>query len=236
MKTGVARMKAAKIPWWIETHRWMKWRLAMRIASLPDERWAKKAATWNPGLSTMHQTNRLVGRPRKRWEDEINNFLKPVETEETKGNEKQQRHLDKSGKKIEKDGKQWKANTQRQQPQHPLTVCTAEEILSKIQFDQHATWTAWSWMNTRWRPSRCHTPRTSMTLIDTAADTAYEPRKWNQTSKNWSWKGWWAQTTLMTESAALFPETLFPLLMNPWIQQLCSSFLFFPGTHMCRRD
>ena len=29
----------------IETHRRMKWRLAMRSASLPDERWTKKAAT-----------------------------------------------------------------------------------------------------------------------------------------------------------------------------------------------
>ena len=56
--TAIKRMKAAQIPCWIETHRRMKWRLAMRIASLPDERWARKAAEWNPGLSTMHQTNR----------------------------------------------------------------------------------------------------------------------------------------------------------------------------------
>ena len=55
---------------------------------LPDERWAKKAAKWNPGLSTTQQTNRPVGRPNKRWEDEINDFLKPEETEETKPDEK----------------------------------------------------------------------------------------------------------------------------------------------------
>ena len=36
--TAVEKMKAAKIPCWIETHRRMEWRLAMRIASLPDER------------------------------------------------------------------------------------------------------------------------------------------------------------------------------------------------------
>ena len=59
----------------------------MRLASLPDERWAKRAAEWNPGLSIKHQTYRPVGRPKKRWEDEINDFLKPEETEETKGNE-----------------------------------------------------------------------------------------------------------------------------------------------------
>ena len=41
---SIERMKAANIPCWIEAHSRMKWRLAMRIASLPDERWAKKAA------------------------------------------------------------------------------------------------------------------------------------------------------------------------------------------------
>ena len=95
--TATERMKASKIPCRIETHRRMKWRLAMRIASLPDERWTKKAAKWNPGLSTKHQTSRTVGRPKKRWEDKMNDFLKPEETEETKGNEiKKQRHLDES--------------------------------------------------------------------------------------------------------------------------------------------
>ena len=54
----------------------------MRIASLPDERWTKKAAKWNPGLSTKHQTNRTVERPEKRLEEKINDLLKPDETEE----------------------------------------------------------------------------------------------------------------------------------------------------------
>ena len=57
----------------------MTWRLAMRSASLPAE--------WNPGLSIEHQTYRQVGRPKKRLEDETNEFLKPEETEEMKGNE-----------------------------------------------------------------------------------------------------------------------------------------------------
>ena len=63
--TAVEKMKAAKIPCWIETRERMKWRSALRNASLPDERWAKKAAKWNPGLSTKHQTNRPVGRPKR---------------------------------------------------------------------------------------------------------------------------------------------------------------------------
>ena len=47
----------------------------------------RKAAEWNPGLSTKIKTCRAVGRPKKTWEDEINDFLKPEETEATEGND-----------------------------------------------------------------------------------------------------------------------------------------------------
>ena len=35
-----------------------------------------KAAVWNPEPSSKYRTNRAIGRPRKRWEDDINEFLK----------------------------------------------------------------------------------------------------------------------------------------------------------------
>ena len=54
----------------------MKWKLSLRIATSPSERWLKKAAEWNPGLSLRYRTNRAIGRTRKRWEDDINEFLK----------------------------------------------------------------------------------------------------------------------------------------------------------------
>ena len=57
----------------------MKWRLALRIATSPSERWLMKAAQWNPELSSKYRTNRAIGRPRKRWEDDINEFFKFVE-------------------------------------------------------------------------------------------------------------------------------------------------------------
>ena len=38
-----------------------------------------KAAEWNPELSSKNRTNR--GRPRRRWEDDINEFLRLVEDE-----------------------------------------------------------------------------------------------------------------------------------------------------------
>ena len=60
----------------------MKWRLAMRIATSPSERWLIKVVELNPELSSKYRTNRAIGRPRKRWEADINEFLKQV-VEET---------------------------------------------------------------------------------------------------------------------------------------------------------
>ena len=56
----------------------------MRTASLPEERWPKQISEWNPGLDSSVKTSMPVERPRKRWEDEINEFLKTEESEETK--------------------------------------------------------------------------------------------------------------------------------------------------------
>ena len=47
---------------------------------------ATRRTEWNPGFSINIKTCRSVGRPKK-WEDEINDILKPEETEATKGNE-----------------------------------------------------------------------------------------------------------------------------------------------------
>ena len=59
----------------------MKWRLALSIAQSLNDRWLKKAAEWNPELSSKYWTNRAIGRPRKRWADDINEFLKVEENE-----------------------------------------------------------------------------------------------------------------------------------------------------------
>ena len=93
-KKAQENVKKMKIPCWLEPHRSLKLRIAMRIASLPEERWTSKIIEWNFGLDNKIKTNRSVGRPRKRWEDDINEFSRPEETEETKGNDlKKQLHL-----------------------------------------------------------------------------------------------------------------------------------------------
>ena len=73
---AIDKMEHAKIRCWNKTHRKMKWKLAQRIATSPSERWLKKAAEWNPELSSRYRTNRTIGRSMKRWEDDINDFLK----------------------------------------------------------------------------------------------------------------------------------------------------------------
>ena len=81
------KMRTANFPCCTMTHKKMKWRLALRIASQPETRWSKKAAKWNPCLGSGCKASRAMGRPRKRWEDDMNQFRKPEETEETKGND-----------------------------------------------------------------------------------------------------------------------------------------------------
>ena len=67
-KEAEEHMKKMKKPCWIETHRRLK-----------------KIFDWHPGLDNKIKTRRPVGRPKRRWEDDVNEFLKP---QETKGKEK----------------------------------------------------------------------------------------------------------------------------------------------------
>ena len=52
----------------------------------PRIKMKKKSSNMDPGLSIGAKATRGVGRPKKRWEDDINQFLKPEEIEETRGN------------------------------------------------------------------------------------------------------------------------------------------------------
>ena len=60
----------------------MKWRLALRIATSPSERWLMKAAEWNPELSqNTGPTERLGDQEKAGKMTYINEFLKLVEDE-----------------------------------------------------------------------------------------------------------------------------------------------------------
>ena len=78
----------------------------MRIATSPSERWLINAAEWNPELSSKYRTNRATGRPRKRWEDDINEFLKQVE-EETENLTESSNQINKTWINTAKDRGRW---------------------------------------------------------------------------------------------------------------------------------
>ena len=73
---AMEEMENAKIRCWNKTQK-----NEMEIATSPSERWLMKAAEWNSELGSKYRTNRAIGRPRKRWEDVINEFLKQIEDE-----------------------------------------------------------------------------------------------------------------------------------------------------------
>ena len=126
-------MKNYKSQCWVKTHRRMKWRLAMRISSLLDERWVVKAAEWNPELKTKYKTHRAVGRPKRRCEDEINEFFKP---ETTTGDD-----MMNNKSKWQKKGVRWMTleGEYARTAEDLWTMCYAEKTHHKIQFDQHDT-------------------------------------------------------------------------------------------------
>ena len=70
------------------------------------ERWLIKAAEWNPELSSKYRTNRSIGRPRKRWEDDINEFLKQIENE-TENMTESSNHINKNWINTAKDRGRW---------------------------------------------------------------------------------------------------------------------------------
>ena len=76
------------------------------MASIPSERWVVKAAEWNPELSSKYRTNRTIGRPRRRWEDDINEFLKLGENE-TENFIESDNQFNKTWNKAAKDRGRW---------------------------------------------------------------------------------------------------------------------------------
>ena len=78
----------------------------MRVAPSTSERSLIKAAEWNPKFSSKYRTNRSIGRPRKRWKDDINEILKFVE-EETQNLTASSNQINKTWINTAKDRGRW---------------------------------------------------------------------------------------------------------------------------------
>ena len=68
---------------WVETQKKLKWRQALRIATQSPDRWTRNAVEWNPGLNISRRSQSKAGRPAKRCEDDLNEFVKDEETQAT---------------------------------------------------------------------------------------------------------------------------------------------------------
>ena len=95
-----------KIRFWKLAQRKIKWRLAMRIATSQKERWLIKAAEMEPRTQLKYRTNRSISRPRKSWEDDINEFFKQVE-DETENLAESSNHMNKNWINTAKDRGRW---------------------------------------------------------------------------------------------------------------------------------
>ena len=71
----------------VETWEKLKCRQALGIATQSPDRWSRKAAEWNLGLNISTRSQRRVGRSGKRWEDDLNEFVKYEETQTTQSND-----------------------------------------------------------------------------------------------------------------------------------------------------
>ena len=74
------------------------------------KKWNKRVFDWQPGLDTTLRTKRSVGRPKRRWEDDLNEFTK---TEED--HEKAQYDLKNNNSWMDEiqDYKKWKENEEK---------------------------------------------------------------------------------------------------------------------------
>ena len=84
-KEAEEHVEKHKTKCWIEVHRRQKWRMARRIITLPAKRWNRRVFNWHPELDTSIRARRQVGRPKRTWEDDLNEFMK---NEEGQGKDK----------------------------------------------------------------------------------------------------------------------------------------------------
>ena len=141
---AMKKIENEKVRCWNMTQRKIKWRLAMRIALSPSERWLIKGAEWNPELSSKHRNQQSKRKTKKKWEDDINEFLKQVE-DVTENLTESSNQINKNWINTAKDRGRWtllEEITQRIQKEDMKTIREREEILITY---QRGTLMEWNW-------------------------------------------------------------------------------------------
>ena len=81
-RAAEAQLRRYRIDDWLTGWKRKMWRWAGRVASLPHDRWARKAMVWQPE-TLAHAKGRSQAHPRKRWADDIVRFLHSREIDAT---------------------------------------------------------------------------------------------------------------------------------------------------------
>ena len=76
-------IEKVEIEEWTTTFFRKQWRWAARVARQDHDRWSRLAAEWDPGIDDKRHGFRRQARPRKRWDDDINAFLRTAPQNDT---------------------------------------------------------------------------------------------------------------------------------------------------------
>ena len=68
---------------WDVTYWRRKWRWTSRLAEQQHNRWSRLAFTWQPAVHHRFPVYRRHGRPHKRWNDDIYNFIQTTPHQST---------------------------------------------------------------------------------------------------------------------------------------------------------
>ena len=74
-------LKKLSIENWVTKVRRRQWRMATRLIRQSKDRWSRLVLEWDPEIhfdGTRPKAHRKQSRPKKRWEDDFNHFLKTV--------------------------------------------------------------------------------------------------------------------------------------------------------------
>ena len=66
-------LASAGVEDWVRKHKRAKWSRASQVLKLDEHRWSRRVLLWDPGAEVCNF--RRVGRPIRRWEGSLNNFL-----------------------------------------------------------------------------------------------------------------------------------------------------------------
>ena len=69
-------MKDAGEEEWLDKWRRKQWRWAAKLLNQQSHKWASKTLLWDPVIHTHRQAERARKRPKKRWSDDFDGFLK----------------------------------------------------------------------------------------------------------------------------------------------------------------